>query len=182
MTDDSQRLQRIVLHTQRGNDVSPLSEMQAAVLRPQLDSLDARNQVRSQAASAFTESVQQTGSRIRAVSDAPRLNDGGNSPVYYKLAMELDPSVATNRSTIAAAALEQGLLFDTAFPALHRIHGRNRFRAAGDLPNATRFHESLMVLHHTLLTSTRMTAVELGGQIAAICNGEFKVTPRRHGE
>ena len=39
---------------------------------------------------------------------------------------------------------KQGIAFDPAFPALHLIHSKSRFRAIGDLPNATSLHDEIV--------------------------------------
>ena len=47
LTNDAAIRQRIVRHQERGNDAFPLSELQAAVLLPQVSKLSERNQIRS---------------------------------------------------------------------------------------------------------------------------------------
>src|SRR5207248_763587 len=70
---------RARLCSHRGNQVCPLSELQAAVLLPQLDKLDARNSRRWQSVCLLTE-------RLR---DVPGLQPFSNpctdaEPGYYK--------------------------------------------------------------------------------------------------
>lgn len=166
LTSDVQRLQRIVLHTQRGNDVSPLSEMQAAVLLPQLAQLDERNRRRAEGVAA----LQQVFASAGPFGFRPVIADRGiDVSAWYKVAVELDALLSAGRGDVAARAAAAGVLFDAAFPALHRIHGRSRFRAIGELPNASRFHESLMVLHHTHLLSTAAPAAETARRIVELC-------------
>lgn len=154
LTNDPAIAQRIRLWTQRGNDAYPLSEMQAAVLLPQLKQLDDRNQNRLQRAAEFIRTFQSrnnppAGTLLPAVWPPIDVANSRSQPVFYKLALFLNPSLTSrNREQICRTAREHGLPLDPAFPALHRIHSQRRFRSVGDLPNASSLHERLIVLHH----------------------------------
>ena len=161
LTNDPAIAQRIRLWTQRGNDAYPLSEMQAAVLLPQLKQLDVRNQSRLQRAIEFIRTLQ---SRNTLPADTfqpavwPPIDVANHQtqPVFYKLALFLNPLVdSSRREQICRTAREQGLPLDPAFSALHCIHSQRRFRAVGDLPNASSLHERLTVLHHSPVLESR---------------------------
>lgn len=151
LTKDPQLAQRIRLHTQRGNDAYPLSEMQAAVLLPQLKKLDARNRHRQTSVRAFLQELETT-------SLMPALAPVGEKdlPSFYKVAFQLaedlsDEAALSVRDSLSQAARRAGIALDAAFPALHLIHARRRFRMARELPRATALHHRLMTLHHPLL-------------------------------
>jgi perosamine synthetase len=155
LTKNPAMAQRIKLWTQRGNEAYPLSELQAAVILPQLLQLDSRNRNRLQAANEFLLTLDNlngfpAGALIPALLPRIDLQSERLLPVFYKLALLLHPSVASReRDSVCRTGSDQGLPLDPAFPALHRIHSARRFRAIGDLPNATELHERLVVLHHS---------------------------------
>jgi dTDP-4-amino-4,6-dideoxygalactose transaminase len=173
LTKDPAIARRIHLHVQRGNDAFPLSELQAAVLRPQLQRLDDRNAQRNDFARQLVESL--ATDRPRQVALRPAIDrgtlehDSTSIPAFYKLGFEVTGDLNPGtRQRVIASAHSAGLALDEAFPALHRIHARSRFRAAGALPNASRFHDSLLVLHHTHLWPGSMPVPELAVRIQAL--------------
>ena len=173
LTDDAAVLQRLRLHVERGNDLSPLSELQAAALLPQLERLDERRAIRARnverlrtslAAVPGLSSFPASGGRqppgpwnastgAHQGADAPR---SPCDPDFYKFAALYDPAALADlpRSDFAAAAQAEGVALWPGFPALHRTHGRRRFRAAGDLEHADAAAERLLVLHHPVLLGT----------------------------
>lgn len=161
LSSDAQMAQRIRLYTQRGNEAYPLSEMQAAVLRPQLLELDARNAYRHLRILELVNALGNSGIRpAMNLVDAPR--DVINQPALYKAAFLLPQSVAeTRRSQFCESARRAGVPVDPGFRGLHRIHGKQRFRAVGDLPNATQLHDRLITLHHTALLSSAETVKQI---------------------
>lgn len=146
LTNRDDVLQRIRLHVQRGNDLSPLSELQAVALTPQLGRLDERRQVRAAGAE-----------RLRGLLDGlpglKALPAASGEPDYYKFALHYDPAAlrGLSRESFAAAVRAEGVAVWPGFHALHRTHSRRRFRAVGELPNADAAHERLLVLHHPVL-------------------------------
>ena len=153
--------QRIRLHTQRGNDAYPLSEMQAAVLLPQLQQLDTRNAVRLETVKRLLKLLDEAGlskdrakARLQsAVDPDPRETD--DLQAFYKLALRYsgDRPGSRTRDEFAAVLRERGVAIDAGFSGLHKIHSRRRFRAIGNLPEATRLHSELLTLHHPILLS-----------------------------
>ena len=161
LTSDAQMAQRIRLYTQRGNEAYPLSEMQAAVLRPQLLQLDARNAFRHQ---RLLELAKALGNRgicpAMNLDDAPR--EMSNQPAFYKSAFLLPKSVNdSQRSQFCESARRAGVPVDPGFSGLHRIHSKQRFRAIGDLPHATQLHNRLISMHHTALLSSPETVKQI---------------------
>ncbi|APZ96081.1 DegT/DnrJ/EryC1/StrS family aminotransferase [Fuerstiella marisgermanici] len=151
ITNDPTLAQRIRLHTQRGNDAYPLSEMQAAVLLPQLNQLADRNQLRLQNVEHLLQTWPREAPLQPALSPSPHAEPDA-SPAYYKVAFRyiVGPEGRT-REAYSEALRRQGVALDPAFSALHKIHSQRRFRAVGELPNASDLHDCLMTLHHPAL-------------------------------
>lgn len=147
-TNDAAVAQRIRLHCRRGNHAYPLSELQAAVVLPQLGSLDVENARRLAAAAWLTEALEQ----IDGLTPLRR-EDDGSEPGYYKFGLWYDPDWfdGLTRRQFTAAMQAEGVALFPGFRALHLSHSRRRFRQAGDLPNASRADESMLVLHHPIL-------------------------------
>jgi dTDP-4-amino-4,6-dideoxygalactose transaminase len=155
ITDDARLAQRIRLYTQRGNDAYPLSEMQAAVLLPQLQQLDSRNAMRLQNVRTLAHAMATSPHWPIELAVDPDPLTTHDSPAFYKLGIRLavnagDQSAET-RDRLLACFKAVGLPIDAAFSGLHLIHGRSRFRAVGELNHATELHERLMTLHHPVL-------------------------------
>lgn len=145
---DVQQRAKVALH--RGNHVCPLSELQAAVLLPQLDKLDARNTQRSHNVHRLTEQLH----------GIPGLRPFTNTtadavPGYYKLGFQFDAErFGLTRERFIVAARAEGIAFDEGFRALHVGRSPNRFRSAGALTEAERAHHGTLILHHPVLLGT----------------------------
>lgn len=146
LTNRDDVLQRIRLHVQRGNDLSPLSELQAVVLLPQLGRLDERRRIRA----ANAERLRGLLGDLPGVMAIPAAS---GEPDYYKLAFRYDPAPlgGLSRETYAAAVRAEGVALWPGFRAMHRTHSRRRFRAIDEIPNADAADERLLVLHHPVL-------------------------------
>lgn len=154
LTDDATLAQRIRLYTHRGNDAYPLSEMQAAVLVPQLKQLKERTQIRLEAVRHLLQLLPENSCLQPALQPDPRHVEN-SIPAYYKVAFRYhaEPGCNVSREEFATAMRTNGFAIDPAFPALHRIHGKSRFRAVGSLEQAARLHDELITLHHPILLS-----------------------------
>jgi dTDP-4-amino-4,6-dideoxygalactose transaminase len=143
--------QRIRVHTYRGNDAYPLSELQAAVLLPQLDRLEERNQRRAENVARLLELLSDVaGLQCFVAGSSP-----ADRPSFYKLGFWFDAAqFGCSREDFAGAMRAKGIAFDSGFRALHRTHARGRFRAVNDLPHATRADEAIVTLHHPVLLGT----------------------------
>jgi len=152
ITRNAEIVQRIRVQTQRGNDAYPLSELQAAVLVPQLHRLAERNQLRTENVSLL----------LGLLSDVAGLNcfvgsssSSDTQPGFYKLGFWFDAATfSCSRDDFACVMRAAGIALDPGFRALHRTHARGRFRSVNDLPNATRADDSILVLHHPVLLGT----------------------------
>jgi dTDP-4-amino-4,6-dideoxygalactose transaminase len=142
--------QRARLWLHRGNNVCPLSELQAAVLLPQIDKLDARNRQRGHNAQLLAERLRDIPGLRLFRNDCPQ-----SDPAYYKVGFQLDPDVfGLARDRLVAALRAEGMAFDGGFAALHVGRSPRRFRLAGSPGEpweADRAHRDAMVLHHPVL-------------------------------
>ncbi len=152
LTSNAQIAQRIRLYTHRGNDAYPLSEMQAAVLLPQLAQLDARNAIRRERLQRLIRAIGGDADIRPAFNLSGLTSSNSNLPAFYKAAFLSPPHwTEQDRGQFYASIRAQGVPLDPGFSGLHRIHSKRRFQTIGDLPNANRLHEHLMTLHHTPL-------------------------------
>jgi dTDP-4-amino-4,6-dideoxygalactose transaminase len=131
----------------RGNHICPLSELQAAVLLPQLEQLPARHARRLHAVRWLAQRLQDVpGLRLFAGHAAE------DEPAYYKVGMQLDAAVfGLERSRVVAAVAAEGIALDEGFRALHVGRSPRRLRKAGPLAEAERAHAGCLVLHHPVL-------------------------------
>jgi perosamine synthetase len=136
---------RVALH--RENILCPLSELQAAVLLPQLEKLDARNAARAGAV-RFLRARLATIPGLRPFANS----DPETQPGYYKLGFQFDaPRFGLSRERLIAAVRAEGVALDDGFNALHVGRSPSRYRAGGDLTEAGRAHIGAVVLHHPVL-------------------------------
>ena len=159
LTNREEVAQRIKVYCDRGNDAFPLSELQAAVLLPQLTKLDERNQVR-------WTNVQRLLTSCRDISglELPLLPADGSVPSFYKLALLLTPAAdeieaeraAAIRARFVAAAQAEGLGLDVGFRGFSR-RSSSRCRTSGTLAESTRAAQGAMLLHHGVLLGSADT-------------------------
>jgi dTDP-4-amino-4,6-dideoxygalactose transaminase len=156
--------QRARLAQLRGNLVCPLSELQAAVLLPQIDKLHPHNERRADNVGRLVE-------LLRAVPGlAPFVGlSGDSSPGYYKLGFQYDEAAfGLPRAHFVAALRAEGMAFDEGFRALHAGRSPSRFRRAGELAEADRAHRGAVVLHHPVLLGGEADIVEVAAALRKI--------------
>jgi perosamine synthetase len=159
-------LQRIKIYSERGNQAFPLSELQAAVLLPQIPKLAARNEVRWQNVNRLLTAV--SGQSVFKPLPLPR---NGDIPAFYKLGWFLTPSLQAPTDTEAEQIRlnfvrllqHHGLPFDTGFRGFAR-RTTQRCRVIGELPNSRKAANSTLVMHHPVL----LQSPEVIDQLAAI--------------
>ena len=140
-------MQRMKIYCDRGNQAFPLSELQAAVLLPQLEKLPARHAQRLRAARRLSDRLSTVPGLSPAACSLP-----DSEPAYYKLGIlyEAESVGGCTREQFAAAARAEGIALDTGFRGFTRRGGR-RCRRVGELPVATSAGEQTLVLHHPVL-------------------------------
>lgn len=149
LTNDESIVQRARLYSHRGNEAYPLSELQAALLVPQLKRLEERNQQRAGAVERLINECF-SGPGLQAFAN-PHVGD--SQPGYYKLGLQYDPHSfdGLSREGFAKAVRAEGIAIDAGFRSLHRSHSQRRFQAPGPLPHADEADEKVLVLHHPIL-------------------------------
>ncbi len=147
LTHDAQVRQRIQVYAQRGNEAFPLSEIQAAVLLPQLEKLPMRNTARCNAVLQLLDQL--SGVRcLTSVKIDPDLGDAS----FYKVAWLYDPDAlgGHSRHEFLAAVQAEGVAMDEGFRGFFRRSNR-RCRIAGRLEASRAASERTVLLHHPVL-------------------------------
>jgi dTDP-4-amino-4,6-dideoxygalactose transaminase len=168
LTQRADVAQRIKVFSDRGNQAFPLSELQAAVLRPQLAKLDARNAARGRAAARL----------IAALAGAPGLRPLVNSlqesePGYYKLGWQFraEELAGCDRAQFIHCVQAEGIALDAGFRGF-AARGPRRCRKVGSLAEARRAAEGALLLHHPVLLAAdedlNCVAKGLGKVVAAL--------------
>lgn len=160
LTNRDDVVQRNRIYTQRGNEAYPLSELQAAALRPQLKALDERNRLRQETVDMLRREGLGTGRLAGLRPFQPR---AGDESAWYKLGLLYESSAFAGLSAaeFAAAMRAEGVALFPGFDALQSIHSRRRFRAVNDLPVSAASRERVLVLHHPILLEGPSTAKPL---------------------
>ncbi len=143
--------QRARLGVMRGNNnVCPLSELQAAVLLPQLAKLDERNQLR-------LENVRFLIDLLGPVPGIhPFVNQDDASPAFFKLGFQYDPEkFGLSRDLFVAAMRAEGIAMDAGFRAAHLGRSANRYIKPMDLSEAEKAHHGTVILHHPVLLGSK---------------------------
>ncbi|MCA9017054.1 MAG: aminotransferase class V-fold PLP-dependent enzyme [Planctomycetaceae bacterium] len=152
MTSSPQIAQRIRLYSFRGNEAYPLTELQAALLIPQLKTLHSQNQKRQE---NVTYLLQQLGdqSGLTSLCQANPTSETDSTPGYYKLGFQYSSEyfAGLSRELFCTCLQAEGIALYPGFRALHTIHSRRRFRQTDALPVATACDQNLVVLHHPVL-------------------------------
>jgi dTDP-4-amino-4,6-dideoxygalactose transaminase len=161
--------QRMRVFAQRGNDAFALSELQAAVLPPQLAKLDERNTRRAANVQMLLAELADI-DWLRPI----RNNRAGCSPSYYKLAFLLDAErlsmpADSLRASFIARSQASGVAIDEGFRGF-ALRGGRRCRPIGDLANARRAAEATVLLHHPVLLEDSETIGRLAEAIRLVAS------------
>lgn len=157
--------ERIKRYIQRGNESYPLSEMQAAIITPQLEQLDELNSDRRDFVQELCSEIQDIhGLRILQCPTRDVL------PAYYKVGFRYDSSgfAGLRRSQFVAAMRAEGIAMDSGFRSLHLVHSKRRFRAVGELGQATLADQQMLTLHHPILLESRISVKEIVAAIVRV--------------
>ena len=152
LTNRPEIAQRMKLYTQRGNDAYPLSEMQAAVLVPQLAALNGLNDRRFRNAQRLMAAVTLQSETAILQPFAFSNVSAGDSTAFYKLAFVVRNAASRDHlEQLSIIAREKGVALDPGFMAIHLIHSQRRMRIVGQLINSEKLHHRLLTLHHPAL-------------------------------
>jgi dTDP-4-amino-4,6-dideoxygalactose transaminase len=139
--------QRAKVYCEQGNNAFPLSELQAAVVLPQLGTLADLNAHRRTSAQRLIAALAEC-SAIRPLASTA----AGTEAAYYKVGLWLYPDGPGEvpRERFIAAAQRLGVPVDAGFRGfVHR--GPRRCRLTGALDQSRRAAEQFLVLHHPVL-------------------------------
>jgi dTDP-4-amino-4,6-dideoxygalactose transaminase len=164
LTSRDDLFQRARTQQLRGNLLCPLSELQAAVLMPQLEMLDERNRLRQRRAEQL----------IERLHDLPGLTPLRNSsersePGFYKLGLQYDADAfGLSRALLVAAMRAEGIALAEGFHAAHVGRSPRRYRRGSKLTEVERAHEGCLVLHHPVLLEEEPALGEVAAAIRRI--------------
>lgn len=163
LTNDARIHQRMKVYSERGNSAFPLSELQAAVLRPQLAKLDRRNRLRSERVNIIMQATEGLGQCLRPIA---RRVDA--EPAYYKLAWSLiaaecEPkkSDLRLRDVLIERLQAAGAPIDMGFRGFTR-RSKRRCEKVGTLEHSARLSQSTLLLHHPVLLAEQTAALKVG--------------------
>ncbi len=143
LTDHEDCHQRARLFGDRGNQAFPMSELQAAVLLPQLATLHERNAVRA-------ANVARLVAQIADLPLLPLVNEAEGDPAYYKLGLRHVATGNASREAFLAAAQAEGVPLDAGFRGFV-LRSARRCRTSGELLQSREAAQRMMVLHHPIL-------------------------------
>ena len=159
LTRDESIWQRINVFKDRGNDTFALSQLQAAVLNPQLDCLDQYNLVRRQNAVKLIERTAST----EGVSGLRHAE--GDLAVFYKIAWLVPSSQLRTELLIAAEELDLPLF--EGFRGFAKRSERRCLKPVS-LVNSERAADGTVLLHHPVLLAEDAVLDELSDQLSSL--------------
>lgn len=148
LTNDPRIDQRIRIYRERGNDAFPLSELQAAVLGPQMNKLALRHESRSAAVTA----IESVASKFNWI-ECPQRNETIQNTAFYKWGFQViqDKVPSLNLRDFVITHLQtQGVAVGPGFHGFAR-RSATRCRPVGTLTNAEAAARSTILVHHTML-------------------------------
>jgi len=165
LTDRADVVQRIKIYSERGNQAYPLSELQAAVLLPQLESLAERNQRRLQNAMRPLDLCRGFSILEPVTWDAAR-----DCPGFYKVGWLFGTQQnVVRRDEFLTALRAEGVALDEGFRGFALRSGR-RCRKVGGLPNSQEAAQQTVLLHHPILLSPPEEIDRIAGAIGKVLN------------
>ena len=168
LTNNALFAQRAKVFAGEGNDAFAMSELQAAVLRPQLEKLDEQNAIRS----ARVRSL------LNLLGDEPELTpiELPNDPrgaSHFKTAWNLAVGVPNGtpppRERFIAAANAEGIQFGVGFRGFAKRSSR-RCRKPVSLPHSIAAAEETLLLHHPILLQSQEQIEVAAASIRNICH------------
>ena len=160
ITSDVDIHQRAKIFAGRGNDAFPLSELQAAVLLPQLDQLADFTTLRAVSAAKLIDIT----SAATALSGLSQVVSSDHEPAYYKLPWLLaNPTQGGwTREEFVRVVRAEGVALDSAFRGFTRRSPR-RCRVSAPLVNSQIAAQQTVLLHHPVLLESAET-IQLVGE------------------
>ena len=146
LSNDEAIIQRAKIFAHRGNDAFPLSQIQAALLLPQLDQLHARNQQRHGTAKKIIDAIQS----LDGLTSLKLEDVGETMGGFYKLPVMIDAGALFDRSKFLSVIQAEGVAMDIGFRGFAK-RSKRRCRHAASLGNSSQAADNTMLLHHPIL-------------------------------
>ncbi len=151
LCNDESMLQRARIFAHRGNDAFPFSQIQAALLLPQLSQLEDLNQRRLSAVRRITAALSE--SKWLQTLEVSTFSEG-NMPAFYKLPIRIKANAPFDRASFIGIIQEEGIMLAEGFRGFAKRSSR-RCRSIGDLQHSRSAAATTMLLHHPILLSRR---------------------------
>lgn len=153
VTNRPEALQRMKIFCERGNHAFPLSELQAAVLLPQLAQLAPRNALRLRSAQHLCSALAPC--EMLLGDSPPRALD---VPAFYKLPFRLPVATTGDslRERFIDAAQAEGIALDAGFRGFVK-RPASCCRKQGDLKHSADAIHNTVLLHHPILLESSTT-------------------------
>ena len=147
LTNNQAIMQRAKIFADRGNNAFPLSELQAALLGPQLSKLAFRNQKRRDAATLLVDQLRQKTGHL-----VPLEHQVNDQPVFYKVAWRYQPPgpEVVTREELIVACQARGIPIDAGFRGFAE-RTKRRCRKLSELPHSRAAARRTLLLHHPVL-------------------------------
>ncbi|PQO40897.1 DegT/DnrJ/EryC1/StrS family aminotransferase [Blastopirellula marina] len=156
LTDRDDLLQRAKVFCERGNNAFPLSELQAAVILPQIGQLEQRNQVRRDRVQRLRDRLCDLDSLLRPVTWC------GKRPVFYKHAWLCD--TAQRAQHLTQLALLNHFPLGEGFRGFFK-RPSSQTRKVGSFAGSQAAAERTVLLHHPVLLQDEMAIDQLADWI-----------------
>lgn len=157
LSDNPTIMQRMKIFSEQGNQAYPLSELQAAVLRPQLVKLDERNAIRGQRIELIRMATQELGNCLRPVGSCANAASSFYKFAWSYLPAEQDPE---KREELIERLKERNVPIDAGFRGFTN-RGSRRCRKPVPLPTSEALSRSTILLHHPILLAHEKAALQL---------------------
>jgi dTDP-4-amino-4,6-dideoxygalactose transaminase len=145
----------------RGNDAFPLSQLQAAVLIPQVAELEKLNSIRQSAVESIIAPLREDFATVLVRPETQPTS------AWYKLPWLLCDD--NDRSMVLARLQAEGVPVDIGFRGFAKRTGR-RCRKVGEVPNAIRAASQTILLHHPTLLEPAETREQIVSGIKKVMN------------
>lgn len=144
LTNDANIFQRAKIFGSRGNEAFPLSQLQAAALIPQLETL---SEVAAKRHAGWNQLVGSLGHESFAPTRSVKLGTVESRVAPYKVPLRVDPS---QRDAWTACLRAEGIAVGDGFRGF-ASRTQRRCRKPFDLPNAEAAARQTILLHHPIL-------------------------------
>ena len=168
LTNDEDVLQRAKIFSNRGNDAFPFSQLQAAALLPQLETLAAMSVLRHSNVKMLLELTKDQ----TVLSPLKQLGQENTLlPAYYKLAWLFHPTAnLVDRQTFICAIQAEGVAIDSGFRGFTK-RSKRRCRISGALSHSQAAADSTLLLHHPVLLKSEAVIEKVAHAILKVIAG-----------